>query len=58
MDKRDSDKWGSTGIKSQKLYKQVNDQKTIETKWNSMVIIEQKLANCKAFAICILIARL
>ena len=25
------------GVESQKLCKQVNDQKTIETRWNSMV---------------------
>ena len=31
------------GIKSQKLYKQVNDQKAIGTRWNSMVVTEQKL---------------
>ena len=31
------------GIESQKLCKQVNNQKTIETRWDSMVDIEQKL---------------
>ena len=29
------------GIESQKAMQKVNDQKTIETRWNSMVVIEQ-----------------
>ena len=45
------------GIKGQKkLCKHVNDQSTIETRWNSIVVIEQKV-NCKAFAIHILTTR-
>ena len=44
------------GIKSQKLCKQVNDQKTIQTRWNS-IVIEQKV-DSKAFAIFTLTARL
>ena len=43
------------GIESQKLCKQVNDQKTIQTRWNSIVVIEQKV-DSKAFAIPILTA--
>ena len=43
------------GIESQNLYKQFNDQKTIETRWNSTVAIEQKV-DSKAFAIPILTA--
>ena len=30
------------GIESQNLCKQFNDQKTIQTRWNSTVAIEQK----------------
>ena len=41
------------GIESQNLYKQFNDQKTIQTRWNSTVAIEQKV-DSKAFAIPIL----
>ena len=45
------------GIKSQNPYKQLNDQKTMQTRWNSTVAIEQKV-DSKAFAIPILTARL
>ena len=45
------------GIESQNLCKQFNDQKTIQTRWNSTVAIEQKV-DSKAFAIPILTARL
>ena len=45
------------GIESQNLNKQFNDQKTIQTRWNSTVAIEQKV-DSKAFAIPILTARL
>ena len=39
------------GIKSQKtICKQANDQKPMQTRWNSIVIIEQKV-DYKAFAI-------
>ena len=38
-----------------KLCKQVNDQKTIQTRWNSIVVIEQKV-DSKAFPIPILTA--
>ena len=31
------------GIKSQNICKQFNDQKTIQTRWNSTVAIEQKV---------------
>ena len=44
-------------IESQNLCKQFNDQKTIQTRWNSTVAIEQKV-DSKAFAIPILTARL
>ena len=43
------------GIESQNLCKQFNDQKTIQTRWNSTVAIEQKV-DSKAFAIPILTA--
>ena len=43
------------GIESQNLCKQFNDQKTIQTRWNSTVAIEQKV-DSKAFAISILTA--
>ena len=45
------------GIENQNLYKQFNDQKTIQTRWsrNSTVAIEQKV-DSKAFAIPILTA--
>ena len=44
------------GIKSQKtICKQANDQKAIQTRWNSIVVIEQKI-DTKAFAIPILTA--
>ena len=45
------------GIESQNLCKQFNDQKTMQTRWNSTVGIEQKV-DSKAFAIPILTARL
>ena len=45
------------GIESQNLCKQFNNQKTIQTRWNSTVAIEQKV-DSKAFAIPILTARL
>ena len=45
------------GIESQNLCKQFNDQKTIQTRWNSTVATEQKV-DSKAFAIPILTARL
>ena len=45
------------GIESQNLCKQFNDQKTIQTRWNSTVAIEQEVYS-KAFAIPILTARL
>ena len=47
------------GIEGQNLCKHVqfNDQKTIQTGWNSTVAIEQKV-DSKAFAIPILTARL
>ena len=45
------------GIESQNLYKQFNDQKTIQTRWNLTVAIEQKV-DSKAFSIHILTARL
>ena len=45
------------GIESQTLCKQFNDQKTMQTRWNSTVAIEQKV-DSKAFAIPILTARL
>ena len=45
------------GIESQNLCKQFNDQKTMQTGWNSTVDIEQKV-DSKAFAIPILTARL
>ena len=45
------------GIEGQNLCKQFNDQKTIQTRWNSIVAIEQKV-DSKAFAIPILTARL
>ena len=41
------------GIESQNLCKQCNNQKTIQTRWNSTVAIEQKV-DSKAFAIPIL----
>ena len=45
------------GIESQNLCKQFNDQKTIQTRWNSTVAIEQKVdSRSKAFAIPILTA--
>ena len=44
-------------IESQNLCKQFNDKKTIQTRWNSTVAIEQKV-DSKAFAIPILTARL
>ena len=43
------------GIKSQNPCEQLNDQKTIQTRWNSTVAIEQKV-DSKAFAIPILTA--
>ena len=43
------------GIESQNLCKQFNDQKIIQTRWNSIVAIEQKV-DSKAFAIPILTA--
>ena len=43
------------GIESQNLCKQFNDQKTIQTRWNSTIAIEQKV-DSKAFAIPILTA--
>ena len=43
------------GIESQNLCIQFNDQKTIQTRWNSTVAIEQKV-DSKAFAIPILTA--
>ena len=43
------------GIESQNLCKQFNNQKTIQTRWNSTVAIEQKV-DSKAFAIPILTA--
>ena len=43
------------GIESQNLCKQFNDQKTIQTRWNSTVAIEQKV-DSKAFAVPILTA--
>ena len=43
------------GIESQNLCKQFNDQKTMQTRWNSTVAIEQKV-DSKAFAIPILTA--
>ena len=45
------------GIESQNLCKQFNNQKTIQTRWNSTVAIEQEV-DSKAFAIPILTARL
>ena len=45
------------GIESQNLCKKFNNQKTIQTRWNSTVAIEQKV-DSKAFAIPILTARL
>ena len=45
------------GIESQNLCKQFNDQKTMQTRWNSTVAIEQKV-DSKAFAISILTTRL
>ena len=45
------------GIENQNLCKQFNNQKTIQTRWNSTVAIEQKV-DSKAFAIPILTARL
>ena len=45
------------GIESQNLCKQFNDQKTIQTRWDSTVAIEQKV-DSKAFTIPILTARL
>ena len=41
--------------KVKKLCKQANDQKTIQTRWNSIVVKEQKV-DSKAFAIPILTA--
>ena len=38
------------GIESQNLCKQFNNQKPIQTRWNSTVAIEQKV-DSKAFAI-------
>ena len=32
------------GIEVEKLYKQVKDQKTIETRWNLIVVIEPKVS--------------
>ena len=43
------------GIESQNLCKQFNNQKTIQTRWNSTVAIERKV-DSKAFAIPILTA--
>ena len=43
------------GIESQNLCKKFNNQKTIQTRWNSTVAIEQKV-DSKAFAIPILTA--
>ena len=43
------------GIEGQNQCKQFNDQKTIQTRWNSTVAIEQKV-DSKAFAIPILTA--
>ena len=43
------------GIESQNLCKHFNNQKTIQTRWNSTVAIEQKV-DSKAFAIPILTA--
>ena len=44
------------GIETQNLCKQFNDQKTIQTRWNSTAAIEQKV-DSKAFAIpCVLTA--
>ena len=43
------------GIESQNLCKQFNNQKTMQTRWNSTVAIEQKV-DSKAFAIPILTA--
>ena len=44
------------GIESQKtICKQANNQKTIQTRWNSIVIMEQNV-DSKAFAIPILTA--
>ena len=43
------------GIENQNLCKQFNDQKTIQTRWNSTVAIEQKV-DSKTFAIPILTA--
>ena len=43
------------GIESQNLCKQFNNQKTIQTRWNSTVAIEQKV-DSKEFAIPILTA--
>ena len=38
-----------TGIKSQKLYKQVKDQ-SVETRWNSVVVIEEKMSICYLYS--------
>ena len=43
------------GIESQNLCKQFNNQKSIQTRWNSTVAIQQKV-DSKAFAIPILTA--
>ena len=45
------------GIESQNLCKHFNDQKTMQTRWNSTVAIEQKV-DSKVFAIPILTVRL
>ena len=44
------------GIESQNLCKQFDDQKTIQTRWNSIVAIEQKVdskAFCYPYSDCI-----
>ena len=45
------------GIESQNLCKQFNDQKTIQTRWNSTVAIEQKVDSkaliCYPYSDCI-----
>ena len=46
-----------SGIESENLCKQSNVQKTIQTRWNSTVTIDQKV-DSKTFAIPILTARL
>ena len=48
-------KKGEQGSKVKKLCKKANDQNTIQTRWNSIVVIEQKV-DSKTFAIPILTA--